>query len=206
MEHLANCCVLVPVCLPMCFCLPLLMISRSHCLTPPLSVCPSVRLTLSPPYLPLPPALSLSLCLLCLLCLLSRQRFALSPFPPPPYLPLSQCIAHVPMRNFQMVCALPPPTSTTMTGRGDDSQLVSVLLVMAYLEEGAKNTLPGGDRPDPLRSCALLFSLFFFFSGYNTRPSLRFSDFVHDHWRPQLRISSGGRGLVRRVFLRMGAM
>lgn len=33
-------------------------------------------------------------------------------------------------------------------------QLVSVLLVIAYLEEGAKNTLPGGKRPDPLR-CAL---------------------------------------------------
>eukprot|EP00752_Nemacystus_decipiens_P002006 g1927.t1 len=31
-------------------------------------------------------------------------------------------------------------------------QLVSVLLVIAYLEEGAKNTLPGGKRPDPLSS------------------------------------------------------
>lgn len=29
--------------------------------------------------------------------------------------------------------------------------MVSVLLVIAYLEEGAKNTLPGGKRPDPLR-------------------------------------------------------
>lgn len=34
-----------------------------------------------------------------------------------------------------------------------ETQLVSVLLVIAYLEEGAKNTLPGGKRPDPLR-CA----------------------------------------------------
>lgn len=35
-------------------------------------------------------------------------------------------------------------------------QLVSVLLVIAYLEEGAKNTLPGGKRPDPLR-CGTAF-------------------------------------------------
>ena len=32
------------------------------------------------------------------------------------------------------------------------TQLVSVLLVIAYLEEGTKNTLPGEKRPDPLSS------------------------------------------------------
>lgn len=35
-------------------------------------------------------------------------------------------------------------------------QLVSVLLVIAFLEEGAKNSLPGGERPDPLRCVRFL--------------------------------------------------
>ena len=39
------------------------------------------------------------------------------------------------------------------------SQLVSVLLVIAFLEEGAKNAPPGVERPDPIRCCAVVLGI-----------------------------------------------